>query len=352
VTDQVVIYGANGATGLRLVEIAVAAGIRPIVAGRRREALDAVARPHGLEVRVGGLADRELDGVVAGAAVVVSCVAPYTTRGKPLVDAALRHGAHYVDCTGEPRYVQGLIARDSEAVAARSAIIPAAGIGLVANVVARAAVEGLKRVETLTVDYRIQRMRPSWGTACSTVHLLAGGAAVVRGGKVSFVTPGRRVRRLARGNTGALFPLTDTLTLSRQWPTADVESFIQSRVAPAFAGGLAVGALLARVRGVPGLVDRAARRFRDADAAPPKGRFVVTVTAEGAGRRQTAVAHVDDIYEITSQAAFELTRTLLTDGCEPGFRSSGQVIGAPAEVAARIGIRLDAPASTAAEVGA
>lgn len=110
--------------------------------------------------------------------------------------------------------------------------------------------------------------------------------------------------------------------------------------------------MLARVPGVPGLVDRAARRFRNPDAATPKGRFVVTVTAEGAGRRRTAVAHVDDIYETTSQAAFELTRTLLTNGCDPGFRSSGQVIGAPAEVAARIGIRLEAPASAAAVVGA
>lgn len=349
-TDQVVIYGATGATGARLVEIAVAAGVRPIVAGRRREALEAIACSDGLEVRVGGLADRELDDVVAGASVVVSCVAPYTTRGKPLVDAAVRHGAHYVDCTGEPRYVQALIARDAEAVAAGVAIIPAAGIGLVANVVARAAAEGLERVETVTVDYRIRGMRPSWGTTCSTVHILAGGTPVVRGGHVSFVTPGSRVRKLARG-TGALFPLTDTLTLSRQWPAADVEGFIQSRVAPALVGGLAVGGLLARVPGVPGLIDRAASRFHKPDAAPPKGHVVVTVTAEGAGRRQTAVADVDDIYEITSQAAFELTRTLLTSGSDPGFRSSGQVIGAPAEVAARIGIDLMAPASAAAALG-
>jgi hypothetical protein len=339
VTDPVVVYGANGATGARLVELALAAGLRPVVAGRRREPLEAVAAPHRLEVRVASLDD--LDPVVAGAAVVVSCVAPYTTRGRPLVDAALRHRAHYVDCTGEPRYVQGLMTRDADARRAGVVLVPAAGIGLVANVVARAAVQGLLDVRRLTVDYLIEGMRPSWGTVRSTVRLLAGWAPIVRESRTSYVLPGSRIRRLAAGS-GALFPLTDTLTLARQWPGANVESYMRSRVPRAMAVGLAAGGVVCRAPGVPEAVDRLAQRFADR-GGHPRGHVIVTVTAEGPGARQTAVADVADIYEVTSQAACELVRALLTGGADVGFRASGEVIGKPDEVAPRIGIDLRMP---------
>src|SRR5262249_35217186 len=106
--ETVVVYGANGATGARFVELAVGAGLRPIVAGRDRDALERVATPFDLDVRVGTLDAAELDRVCSGASVVVSCVAPYTRRGIPLVEAALRQGAHHVDFTGEGRYVKRL----------------------------------------------------------------------------------------------------------------------------------------------------------------------------------------------------------------------------------------------------
>ena len=68
----------------------------------------------------------------------------------------------------------------------------------------------------------------------------------------------------------------------------------------------------------------------------------MTVTARGGGDTSTAVGHTADIYEETSQAGLELTRTLLAGGGEPGLRASGEIAGDPAEVAARIGVELEA----------
>src|SRR5262245_31434788 len=147
---SLVVYGANGATGRRLVELAVGQGLRPVVAGRSREALEAIAAPHGLEVRVGTLEPGELDRVCAGAAAVVACVAPDTRRGIPVVEAAIRQGAHHIDCTGEPRYVQRLISEyDAPAREAGCMVVPAAGIGFCANLTARLAAAPMDRVDRL-----------------------------------------------------------------------------------------------------------------------------------------------------------------------------------------------------------
>lgn len=337
---DLVVYGANGATGSRFAEIAAAHGVRPILAGRNRAALERIAGPLGLDVRVGTLDPGQLDAVCRGARVVLSCMAPYTTSGIPVVEAALRAGAHYVDCTGEPRYVKRLIDEyDAPARDAGVGIIPAAGLGLAANLVARSAAARVPCVERLTVDYRIRRMRPSWGTINSTVRILGGGTATLDRGVVRFSSAGTRIGRLA-GGIGFLFPLTDTLTFSRLWPAASIESYLRTPAAPVLAPVTVLTGLAARSATVAGTVERIARRRQVPNAKPPRGEFVITVTAEGARTRAIAVGTLADVYELTSQAAFELTRTLLEHDVAPGFRSSGEVVGEPVDVAARIGVTL------------
>jgi short subunit dehydrogenase-like uncharacterized protein len=340
---ELVIYGANGATGSRLAEIAVAAGLRPVLAGRDGAALERIAGPLGLDVRVGTLDPAELDSVCRDAAVVVSCVAPYATRGIPVLEAALRHGAHYIDFTGEPHYVRRLIDDyDARARQVGSALLPSAGVGLCTNIAARAAADGVPAVERLTVDWRIRRYRPSWGSITSGVQVLAGGAAVVDRGRLSFRPSGTRIRRLA-GGLGVLFPTTDTLTLSRLWPEASIESYLRTPVAVLAAPALAVAGLAARRELFVRQVDRVARARRAPDGKRPQGQFEVTVTAEGASRCATATADVLDVYEFTSQAAFELAQTLLEHGATGGVRASGEIVGNPDEVAQRIGVTLAAP---------
>lgn len=340
---EVVVYGANGATGSRFAEIAVAAGIRPVLGGRDRSALERIAGPLGLDVRVGALDAAELDAVCRDAGIVVSCVAPYATLGIPVLEAALRCGAHYIDFTGEPRYVKRLADEyDEQARRVGSALIPSAGVGLCTNLVARAAVDGVPNVERLTVDWRIHGYRPSWGSMTSAVRVLAGRVAVVDRGDVRFRAPGGRIRRLD-GGWGVLFPMTDPLTLSRLWPEVSIDSYLRTPAAVLVAPSLAAVALAARSNTFAKQVERFARTRRAPDAKPAKGQFAVTVTAEGGGRRASATAQMADVYELTSQAALELTRTLIERGAPGGLRAIGELVGDAHEVAGRIGVTLSVP---------
>jgi short subunit dehydrogenase-like uncharacterized protein len=106
--SSIVVFGATGATGRRTAERLVAAGERPVLAGRDEEALRALSE------RLGGLPIRHADALrrnsvfalVEEGDVLVSLVGPFARWGEPAVRAAISAGAIYLDSTGEPVFVR------------------------------------------------------------------------------------------------------------------------------------------------------------------------------------------------------------------------------------------------------
>ena len=87
---QWMIYGANGYTGRLVAREAMARGLRPILAGRRREELEAMGRELGLEVRVFGLDAAALDLGLKGVGLVLHCAGPCSETCAPMLEAWLR----------------------------------------------------------------------------------------------------------------------------------------------------------------------------------------------------------------------------------------------------------------------
>jgi uncharacterized protein YbjT (DUF2867 family) len=88
--DPILIYGANGYTGALIAEEAVRRGLKPILAGRNRDALDALAQRLQLTRRVFGLADpagiaRGLDGID----LLLNCAGPFSHTAAALLEACL-----------------------------------------------------------------------------------------------------------------------------------------------------------------------------------------------------------------------------------------------------------------------
>jgi Saccharopine dehydrogenase NADP binding domain len=333
---RLLIYGATGAVGRRLAEIAASHEMTVVLAGRRRAELESLAAPLGAEVRVAPL-DR-VGSVFEGVSVVASCVGPYTHFGMPVLMGAISAGAHYLDLTGEPRYVATLLDRhDRRARRAGVTIVPSAGLGLCSGLAARSAVAALGGpVTDITVGYLPWGMRPSRGTIQSTIEIVAGGAPVIDKGMRRFVIPGG-IHRTPLG-LGARFPLTDPLTMSTLWPHASIDSFLLTAAAPALACVLAGVGLAGRsTRAMRGV--RALER-RIGGPARPGGKFGIAVAASDGNTSATARVDVDDTYELTSQAAFEVARRLCDGFGAPGVRMSAAVVSEPADVAARLGVRL------------
>jgi short subunit dehydrogenase-like uncharacterized protein len=114
---DVVVFGATGVTGRRvaayLAERAPATGARWAAAGRdpakvrRVLAEDGVPAPEVLVADAGDPAS--LAAMAARARVVLNLVGPYTPSVRPVIEACVEAGTHYVDLTGEIPFVRQVI---------------------------------------------------------------------------------------------------------------------------------------------------------------------------------------------------------------------------------------------------
>ena len=107
-TGRVVLFGATGYTGELTARAMAKRGMRPVLAGRRREAVEALAGElGGLEATTADVADpASVRALVERGDVLVSTVGPFARWGDAALDAAIDAGAHYIDSTGEPPFVR------------------------------------------------------------------------------------------------------------------------------------------------------------------------------------------------------------------------------------------------------
>ena len=121
------IYGANGYTGELTAREAVRRGDKPVLAGRNREQIEALARELGCEARVFDLDAIDLSGVAA----VLHCAGPFAYTSAPMVRACLDAGVHYLDITGEIAVFESVFANDEEARRRNVLLLPGVGFDVV-----------------------------------------------------------------------------------------------------------------------------------------------------------------------------------------------------------------------------
>lgn len=123
----VLVHGATGFTG-RLVCAALARrGVGFAVSGRSREKLEALAKEFGArEVCVVdlGVAD-SIHAAIEGRRIVCACAGPFAEIGESVLATCAKLGVHYVDTTGEQRFVADAVKRYmATAEASGACIVP------------------------------------------------------------------------------------------------------------------------------------------------------------------------------------------------------------------------------------
>src|SRR3954453_5052806 len=129
--DAIVVFGATGYTGGLIASRLVAAGARPVLAGRSAESLSTLAeRLGGLEwVRADAMRQNTVFDLVSGPSdVLISTVGPFAKWGVPALRAAVAAGCTYLDSTGEPVHISRVFS-DFAGPASRSGarLLPALG---------------------------------------------------------------------------------------------------------------------------------------------------------------------------------------------------------------------------------
>jgi short subunit dehydrogenase-like uncharacterized protein len=127
---KVAVFGASGHTGRFVVAELERRGMNAVLVGRDAEKLSRLAAEFPrFEARVASMDDASLlDRAVTGVALVIHCAGPFIDTAEPVIKAALRARAHYLDVSAEQRVTLAAFERFAEpARAVGVLLIPSMG---------------------------------------------------------------------------------------------------------------------------------------------------------------------------------------------------------------------------------
>jgi short subunit dehydrogenase-like uncharacterized protein len=126
------IYGANGYTGSLIAQEAARRGMRPVLAGRRENAIAAQARELALPARAFSLrSPAAVAEQLRDVQLVLNCAGPFSKTATTMVEACLLARANYLDITGEIDVIEWAASQDEKARRSGIAVIPAVGFDVV-----------------------------------------------------------------------------------------------------------------------------------------------------------------------------------------------------------------------------
>ena len=207
------IYGCYGYTGELIVLEALAKGHKPVLAGRNSERTQRLAESHGLAWRAFDVANAE--GQLDDVDVLINCAGPFSETASPMMQACLLSKTHYLDITGEIPVFQHAKSLNDQASKRGVVVCPGLGFDIVpTDMLAANLAHALPDASELELAFDFGAL-PSQGTARTAVKAIPAGGMVRRGGVLTSVPLGYRIRKVAfpRGTQSAVsFPWGDVFT--------------------------------------------------------------------------------------------------------------------------------------------
>jgi hypothetical protein len=127
---RILLLGATGYTGQRVLRELLARGQAPTLVGRTRTKMLALADRLEAELPVAEVevtSTADLARLLEPSDVVLSTVGPFMQLGMATVTAAAQAGAHYLDSAGEGSFVRRVFELDAVAAARGATVVPAFG---------------------------------------------------------------------------------------------------------------------------------------------------------------------------------------------------------------------------------
>ena len=318
-TQNWMIYGANGYTGELTAREARRRGLRPILAGRNRDRVAALAEELELSYRVFDLDDA---GVVkealADVGLVLHCAGPFSATSRPMVDACLAQGAHYLDITGEIDVFAACHQRDAEARAAGIVICPGAGFDVVpTDCMAATLARAMPGARALELAFEAGG-GPSPGTAKTSVEGLGKGGRIRRDGQIQSVPLAYETRSIpfAQGaRHGMTIPWGDVYTAFISTAIPNIKVFLS--VPPATAKRLRRIRWLQPVLGWPWVQRLLKKRVEQRVSGPDSQRREQTRTkvwgqvTDDQGHTLSAELETPNGYAITVDASLGIVQYLV-----------------------------------------
>jgi len=332
--SDLLVYGAYGYTGELVARKAVAAGLDPVLAGRRESRLRPLARELDCSFRA-----FELGPVTAASvddmAVVAHCAGPFVDTYRPMVEACIETGTHYLDITGEIDVFEAVQEYHDPVEDAGVMLLPGAGFDVVpTDCLANHLYEHLPGATDLTIAFSGLRTM-SAGTARTVVEGIDEGAFVREDGLLEPVGMGGRTRTIDLGDGRgpqlmAAIPWGDVSTAYHSTGIPNIEVY-----APTTKGALRAFRVTNALAPVLGArpVKAALRALVDATVDGPseqeREEGETAVWGEATDGEETVRARLttSEPYEHTGKAVVEIANRVLDGDAPTGYRTPASAYG-------------------------
>ncbi len=336
--DTFLLYGSTGFTGDLIARLAVERGLRPILAGRSRDKLAAQAKELGLDYRAVSLDDAAgLDRALSDVPVALHAAGPYIYTSRPMADACLRSGVHYLDITGELSVYEALAARASEARARSVMLLPGVGFDVVpTDCLALHLKRRLPTATHLTLAFQTRGpARMSRGTALSGLEMAPSGGKVRRDGRLVMVPLAAKTRMIdfGRGPVKAVqMPWGDIFTAYYSTGIPNIEDYMA--LLPRAIDALRVARYarpLLKLSPVRAVLKRAVRAQPAGPTAEQRARSSVAVwgevTDDKGGRAVARMTGPEPGYTWTPMLALAAVGRVLAGEAPPGYQTPASAYG-------------------------
>lgn len=337
VNQSFLLYGANGYTGTLIAKMAASFGLKPILAGRRTEALKPLAESIGAEYKVFDLQDTKyVDEVLKGVSLVLHAAGPFKFTAKPMIEACIRTKTHYIDITGEIQVYELAKKFDTAAREAEIMLMPGVGFDVVpTDCMALFLKEHMQDANDLKLAFASLGGSLSHGTA-TTMALGAGEkSAVRRDGKITSVPLGHKGMWVDFG-LKKLFVMTipwgDISTAYTTTGIPNIETY--TGASPKTFKLLKYQGLFNWLLRTSFMRNRELVKIKSKPAGPSDSQranskaLVFGEVTNQAGKKLQARIIGPDGYTITAEASLIIAKKILEGNFKPGYQTPAGCYGA------------------------
>ncbi|MBT8142954.1 MAG: NAD(P)H-binding protein [Gammaproteobacteria bacterium] len=331
----IMIYGANGYSGELIAREAVKQGMKPVVAGRNKAAIESLASELHLPSQVFALDDVD---VVASnlldVDIVIHCAGPFSATSAPMLEACIMSQTHYTDITGEVSVFEHCHAQDARAKEAGIVVCPGVGFDVIpTDCVSAKLKELMPDASQLTLGFD-SKSGFSKGTAKTSVEGLANGGGVRENGELKRVPLAYKTRTIDFGNGEKLattIPWGDIATAYYSTGIPNIEVYIPS--SPGMIKQMKRANWIRPLLGL-GFVQNAMKKKIDKSLVPPsketRDKAVTYVWGEArnaAGEVKTVRLRTANGYTVTKDGGLHLAKKILESENLSGYKTPSMIGG-------------------------
>ncbi|MGB0524698.1 MAG: saccharopine dehydrogenase family protein [Flammeovirgaceae bacterium] len=335
--SPILIYGSYGYTGNLIAELAVAEGLKPILAGRNEQLLKAQADRLKLKHIAFSLDQSEqLNQALATVDIVLHIAGPYAHTTKTMLAACMRQKTHYLDITGELEVFEWLASQQQALKEAGIVAIPGTGFDVVPTDCLAAYLK--KRLPTAS-HLELAFMGAgeiSRGTALTMVENISQGGMIRRNGTLTPVPAAYQTKEINFGEriaSAVTIPWGDVSTAyhSTQIPNIMVYFAVDSTTKLFIKSSRYIGWLMGTAPIQSFLKGQVRKKVKGpSQQTREQTKSYVWGKAKDGQSQQTVEARLEtpEAYKLTALTCLRSAQKLLKSPLPPGFYTPSLAFGA------------------------